>query len=56
MGYSGILVAPSAIGFVAQMVGLAPIYVALAALLLIVFLGAGLIRHADFRTGQDPAA
>lgn len=56
MGYSGILVAPSAIGFVAQMVGLAPIFVALSALIVVVFLGAGLVRHADFRSDQPPAA
>ncbi len=56
MGYSGILVAPSAIGFVAQMVGLAPIFVALSAVLVIVFLSAGLVRHADFRTDHEPAA
>lgn len=56
MGYSGILVAPSAIGFIAQMVGLAPIFVALSALIVVVFLSAGLVRHADFRTGHAPAA
>lgn len=56
MGYSGILVAPSAIGFVAQMIGLAPVFVALSALIVVVFLGAGLVRHADFATGQPPAA
>ncbi|KAB2956973.1 MAG: MFS transporter [Rhizobiaceae bacterium] len=56
MGYSGILLAPSAIGFIAQKVGLAPIFVALSAILLVVFLSAGLIRHADFRTDHDRAA
>lgn len=36
MGYSGILVAPSAIGFIGERTGFAPIYMALAMILLIV--------------------
>lgn len=49
MGYSGILVAPSAIGFVAGHTGFAPIFVALSGFLVVVSLMAGLARHADFR-------
>ncbi|MBL0933326.1 MAG: MFS transporter [Rhizobiaceae bacterium] len=41
MGYSGILVAPSAIGFIGERTGFAPIFVALA---LVLFLLAGLAR------------
>lgn len=48
MGYSGILVAPSAIGFVGERTGFAPIFVALAGLLVLVSLMAGLARGADF--------
>ncbi|MEO5323860.1 MFS transporter [Mesorhizobium sp. CC13] len=55
MGYSGILVAPSAIGFVAQFTGFAPIFVALSGLLVVVCLMAGLARHADFRAVAQPA-
>ncbi len=55
MGYSGILLAPSAIGFIARIVGLAPIFVALSAVLLVVFLSAGLVRNADFRTDHESA-
>jgi len=47
MGYSGILVAPSAIGFVGEHVGFAPVYIAVAGLLVIVCLMAGLARAAD---------
>jgi fucose permease len=48
MGYSGILLAPSAIGFVAEHVGFAPVFIALAVLLVIVCLFAELARSADF--------
>lgn len=48
MGYSGILVAPSGIGFVGERVGFAPVYVAVAGLLLIVALIAGYARSAEF--------
>ncbi|MEO9336384.1 MFS transporter [Mesorhizobium sp. SB112] len=48
MGYSGILVAPSAIGFIGQRTGFGPIFVAVAALLIVVFLMAGLAKAADF--------
>lgn len=50
MGYSGLLVAPSAIGFAGEQVGFAPVYVALSALLLVVVAMAGLARAAEFRT------
>jgi predicted MFS family arabinose efflux permease len=48
MGYSGILVAPSALGFIGERVGFWPIYVALAGFLLVLSLMAGLVRSADF--------
>ncbi|WP_102960190.1 MFS transporter [Mangrovicella endophytica] len=48
--YSGILLAPSAIGFAAEHVSFAAIYSTLAGLLVIVFAGAGLLRDADRRT------
>ncbi len=48
MGYSGILAAPSIIGFVGERTGFAPIFVAVAALLFCVFLAAGITRAADF--------
>ncbi len=47
MGYSGILVAPSAIGFVGGRTGFAPVYMVLAALLVVVFLMANLAATAD---------
>lgn len=52
MGYSGILVAPSAIGFVGERTGFAPVFVALSLLLVVVFLLAGNARVADFRAAQ----
>jgi MFS family permease len=48
MGYSGILVAPSAIGFVGERFGFAPVYVAVSVLLVVVCLMAGLARAAEF--------
>ena len=51
MGYSGILVAPSAIGFVGERFGFAPIYVAVSILLVVVCLMAGLARAAEFDGG-----
>jgi predicted MFS family arabinose efflux permease len=48
MGYSGILVAPSAIGFIGERIGFAPIYLAVAVLLVVVCLMAELVRSADF--------
>lgn len=47
MGYSGLLAAPSLIGFAAEHVGFAPVFLFLPVLLMIVFLLAGLARHAD---------
>lgn len=47
LGYSGILVAPSLIGFIGQSTGLAPIFVSLSALLVIVFLAARFAASAD---------
>jgi fucose permease len=47
MGYSGILVAPSSIGFVAEHVGFRSTYVALALLLVVVALLAGRVASAD---------
>ena len=47
MGYSGILVAPSAIGFVGEHVGFAPVYVGVAVMLLLVAALASYARAAD---------
>jgi hypothetical protein len=47
MGYSGILVAPSAIGFVGGRTGFGPVYMALAGLLIVVFLMSNLAKSAD---------
>ena len=52
MGYSGILLAPSAIGFIGERTGFAPIFVALSGLLVLVCLMAELARSADFTTPQ----
>ena len=49
MGYSGILLAPSAIGFVGERTGFGPVFVAVSGLLVAVFLMSGLARAADFR-------
>jgi fucose permease len=48
MGYAGILFAPSSIGFVAEDTGFSPVFMAMAGLLLVVALMAGLARTADF--------
>lgn len=47
MGYAGILLAPSSIGFVADAVGFVPVFVAMAALVLVVFFLAGVTSAAD---------
>jgi fucose permease len=47
MGYSGILVAPSLIGFIAEYTGFAAIFTALPALFLVVLVLSPLARHAD---------
>lgn len=49
MGYSGILLAPSAIGFAAEQVGFTLVFIALSALLVVVSLMGGLVRAADFK-------
>ncbi|QIA21437.1 MFS transporter [Mesorhizobium sp. AA22] len=55
MGYSGILVAPSAIGFIAEHSSFGPIFVALSGLLVVVFLMAGLAHRAEFAPDPAPA-
>lgn len=52
MGYSGILVAPSAIGFIGDRTGFGAVFVALAGFLVVVCLMAGLVRSADFVAPQ----
>jgi len=52
MGYSGILVAPSAIGFIGGYSGFGPVFIALSLLLVTVCLMANLARNADFRPGE----
>ncbi len=52
MGYSGILVAPSLIGFVGERIGFAPVFVAIAFLLLVVAGLAGRAGSADFVVHQ----
>ncbi len=47
MGYSGILLAPSVIGFVAEHAGLASIFLALSGFLVVVLAVSRLARHAD---------
>jgi MFS family permease len=55
MGYSGILVAPSLIGFIGERTGFAPIYIAIALMLALMILAAGITRTADFSPdSQDP--
>ncbi|MDW6021760.1 MFS transporter [Mesorhizobium sp. BAC0120] len=48
MGYSGILMAPSGIGFTAEHTGFGPVFIALSALLVVVCLMGSLARTADF--------
>lgn len=55
MGYSGILVAPSAIGFIAEHSSFGPIFVALSGLLIVVLLMAGLAHRAEFAAEAAPA-
>jgi hypothetical protein len=55
MGYSGLLAAPSIIGFVGERTGFAPVYIAIAVLLALVFLASNITRAADFSTdSHDP--
>lgn len=51
MGYSGMLVAPSAIGFVAEHIGFAVVFMALPVLLLVVLAFSKLARYADGISG-----
>ncbi|ESX68821.1 MFS transporter [Mesorhizobium sp. M0027] len=55
MGYSGILVAPSAIGFIAEHSSFGPIFVALSGLLIVVLVMAGLAHRAEFAAEPAPA-
>lgn len=48
IGYCGILMAPSAIGFVAEHTGFSPVFIALSGLLVVVCLMSELARTADF--------
>ncbi|WP_157016546.1 MFS transporter [Mesorhizobium xinjiangense] len=48
MGYCGILVAPSAIGFIGERTGFGPVFVGLSVLLVVVCLMASLARSAEF--------
>ena len=48
MGYSGILAAPSLIGFVGERTGFSPVFIAVSVLLGVVFLMASIVRTADF--------
>jgi len=47
MGYSGLLFAPSIIGFVAEHTGFAAIYMALPVFIGVALALSGLMRHAD---------
>ncbi len=48
-GYSGILVAPSVIGFIAEHTGFPPVLMGTAGLIVVVFLLSRLARYADFQ-------
>jgi predicted MFS family arabinose efflux permease len=55
MGYSGILAAPSIIGFVGERTGFAPIFIAIALILALLSLLSSLTRTADFSpNSSDP--
>ncbi len=56
MGYSGILVAPSAVGFVAEHTGLARVFIGLSALIIVVLALSSLARHADGAHEAGPTA
>jgi predicted MFS family arabinose efflux permease len=53
MGYSGILVAPSAIGFIAEHTGLARVFIGLSTLIVVALALSPLARHADGAHHQD---
>lgn len=52
MGYSGILFAPSLVGFVAEYTSLSTVYTAIPSLLIVVLVFSRLARHADRVTGH----
>lgn len=52
MGYAGILLAPSSIGFIGERTGFSPVFAVMALLLSAMFLMSGLVRAAD----REPAA
>ena len=56
MGYSGILLAPSPIGLLAERVGYAPVFFIMGCLIFVVFLMSGLARTADFDHGAAAGA
>lgn len=55
IGYSGMLLAPSLVGFVAERTGFAPIFIAFAIMLAIVLSMANLVRSADTIAAQPTA-
>ncbi|KTQ78826.1 membrane protein, partial [Aureimonas ureilytica] len=52
IGYSGILVAPSAIGYFAQHFGFSPVFLGLCVCLLVILVLSGLMHGADRRGGH----
>ena len=54
MGYSGILFAPSIIGFISEHTGFAAIFAALPLLFLVVLALSHLARYADHRRAEAP--
>ena len=55
MGYSGILVAPSLIGFVAERTGFVFVFAAIACVFGVIFVMAGMARSADVDKASEPA-
>ncbi|PRD43890.1 MFS transporter [Phyllobacterium phragmitis] len=53
LGYSGILFAPSSIGFIAEYTGFSAVFAALPLLLLVVLALSGLARYADANTHEE---
>lgn len=53
MGYSGILAAPSVIGFIGERTGLGPVFVGVSGLLVIVCFLAGMVRSAEFAPAAE---
>lgn len=56
MGYSGILLAPGSIGFLAERMSFSAIYMGLAGLLIVPLLLSPLVRTAEFTDQEDAAA